>query len=731
MTSTSKNAPFQLSTIAAAAVLALAAQATLADYVAPKTLNITTSTPPSLAATTSVFGATGLQGALTTEVVNATPIDLANWPAGLPGKPTTSGQHFGVLTQLQQSDGSGSNLLLSSDAATAITSWTTLASGELRKSSLVVDSNATLKVGTTIAGGASLTSWDGKSVVSVSNDGNSVTGTTNINTTGTAATNVGNTTSGTVVAVSGGTANASFKNNAAALGVTGGGNLTTTDTNAQLTFGPNNVNVKAGGTTVTGKLIAADSAIVNNSLTAYSLTGTGNSLVVDTYSSRFVSADTKNFITTNNDGNNIQGLTNNVTGTTNNITGTTNTVKGATNTIVSNVGNTAVVDATSSRFVSADTKNWVATNNTGNNVYGVSNTITAAAGHTAVVDATSSRFVSGDTKNWVATNNAGNVINGVTNTVTGTTNINTTGTAATTIGNSTAATTVRLDGGNANVWVANNSVNLGVNKGGQVSTGVNQASITSGGSNGGLMVYQNAQTIVAGTGGNLTNGNSVSQALLNGQTFNNRLQGNTLVDGNMYINGTLNYTSNTSATTTVSNGTSILAGATRQTTGSLQIANGGAAGTVSQLTLTNGMGVTNGVRVFENQTVISGGTSGTQIQLQDNQVIFSNTSNGSPTKLTGVAAGTSEFDAVNYGQYKDLEKTLSRGVASIAAIANIPQVDQGKSVSVGVGVGSFNGESAYALGVSVRAATDGVIKASVASGRSGKSTFGAGAAWSF
>jgi autotransporter adhesin len=79
-----------------------------------------------------------------------------------------------------------------------------------------------------------------------------------------------------------------------------------------------------------------------------------------------------------------------------------------------------------------------------------------------------------------------------------------------------------------------------------------------------------------------------------------------------------------------------------------------------------------------------------------------------------------------------LEKLVSQGIASTTAIANIPQVDQDKTFAVGVGVGSFNSQSAVAVGATFRPMPNAVLKASVGTGGSGgKVVFGAGAAMSF
>jgi autotransporter adhesin len=105
---------------------------------------------------------------------------------------------------------------------------------------------------------------------------------------------------------------------------------------------------------------------------------------------------------------------------------------------------------------------------------------------------------------------------------------------------------------------------------------------------------------------------------------------------------------------------------------------------------------------------------------------------GAPLTVTGVANGSSTYDAVNFGQVKDLEKLLSRGISSATALANIPQVDTSKMFAVGAGVASFNGETAFAIGASARVGGSGVIKASVGSGSgSGKAAYGLGGGWSF
>jgi hypothetical protein len=67
---------------------------------------------------------------------------------------------------------------------------------------------------------------------------------------------------------------------------------------------------------------------------------------------------------------------------------------------------------------------------------------------------------------------------------------------------------------------------------------------------------------------------------LNGKTYQNKVNGNLLVDGNVYINGTLDYVSSNSANTTVVGvgGTSNLS-STQGTTAGTAIVMKGSAGT--------------------------------------------------------------------------------------------------------------------------------------------------------
>ncbi|MGW8169889.1 MAG: YadA-like family protein [Sulfurovaceae bacterium] len=99
-------------------------------------------------------------------------------------------------------------------------------------------------------------------------------------------------------------------------------------------------------------------------------------------------------------------------------------------------------------------------------------------------------------------------------------------------------------------------------------------------------------------------------------------------------------------------------------------------------------------------------------------------------QIHGLAPGTLGTDAVNLNQLNGIENDMSKGIAAATALANIPQVDQGKTYSLGIGYGHFNGENALAIGGSWRYNTDGIMKVSVGTGGSG-ATVGVGTAMSW
>jgi hypothetical protein len=206
------------------------------------------------------------------------------------------------------------------------------------------------------------------------------------------------------------------------------------------------------------------------------------------------------------------------------------------------------------------------------------------------------------------------------------------------------------------------------------------------------------------------------------------------VTGNSTVGGTLGVTGASTFNNSVQVDTN---GAVANAVGTAVL---GVANNAASLGVTNAAGHLNGVVANTTSTVISGGTATTTLTLDDAGATFATGLSGSGVAAVvhGVANGVVATDAVNKGQLdavaNDLhraEKMLSRGIASTTAIANIPQVDQNKTFSVGVGIGGYNSQNALAVGVSYRFAPNAVLKASVGSASGDKAAYGIGAGWSW
>jgi hypothetical protein len=206
-------------------------------------------------------------------------------------------------------------------------------------------------------------------------------------------------------------------------------------------------------------------------------------------------------------------------------------------------------------------------------------------------------------------------------------------------------------------------------------------------------------------------------------------------------------TGSTSVMATVNSGQSVLAGG-QTTTSQMSIGNIGQQGarvdangkvtmgaldqSTAALTVTNGQGNTHGFVVNETSATMSGGTTSTSLTLNDGGARFSNASSGGPVRVTGVADGRHDYDAVNYRQLK----SVKAGIAGIAAMTNIPQVEQYKKFALGLGLGRYDGVTSMAIGASARLSENAIVKASVSNGIAGggsrKSTvygIGAGFSW--
>ena len=228
------------------------------------------------------------------------------------------------------------------------------------------------------------------------------------------------------------------------------------------------------------------------------------------------------------------------------------------------------------------------------------------------------------------------------------------------------------------------------------------ATLTVSGSGGGTThTLFNASTNATGTTSAVTIGTA-------GNTVNT-IQGSTNT-----ITGTTNINTTGIAATNIGNttGTVGITGSTNTITGTTSVnivadsnvipADGRGAVNVTEttasLTVTNALGNTHGITVGTANTVISGGTNSTTLTLNDSGATFADTTTGGPARVTGVADGANPYDAVNFRQLKDVKETAYSGIASVAALAAMPDPIQGNKFSMGLGYGHYEGQDAVAIG---------------------------------
>lgn len=100
---------------------------------------------------------------------------------------------------------------------------------------------------------------------------------------------------------------------------------------------------------------------------------------------------------------------------------------------------------------------------------------------------------------------------------------------------------------------------------------------------------------------------------------------------------------------------------------------------------------------------------------------------------TRAAETLKSANAFTSDQVTKLETKTAGGVAAIAAMASVPQLTAGKNLSVGVGVGSYDGKTAISVGVHKRINESMTARFNLATGMGSgaKPVIGAGAAWEF
>lgn len=130
----------------------------------------------------------------------------------------------------------------------------------------------------------------------------------------------------------------------------------------------------------------------------------------------------------------------------------------------------------------------------------------------------------------------------------------------------------------------------------------------------------------------------------------------------------------------------------------------------------------NSIRIQRNEERIDGAYAG----------IYDNRKNIEANRQA-ISRNSHEIQKLNKN-FSDLKNTVdanrkraAAGIAGVAAMANIPEVNSHQTFSLGVGVGGFDGQQAVAVGASARVNDNLTVKASVAANNE-EVVWGAGAA---
>ena len=508
---------------------------------------------------------------------------------------------------------------------------------------------------------------------------------------------------------------------------------TTGTTSVETKVGDSTIKTDVNGTTITGKTNSMTSGTTGNTI----INGeSGNTITAAVGATNAINGDTD-----------ITG-TLDVTGTTNiNTTGNADTSIGNTTGKVGITGNQVDINTAAG----AGATKIGSANNT--------SAVTIASGSASLVTESGNNTLTvgnGGTNTIEATGTGKNVVKG-------TTEINATGNAATTIGSADAdAGDVTLQSGQnsvvinkdtgtkvtGNMEVTGNTQldgTLTVAKNTTLNGDVNQIGNADGSSTSNTLTAKNntikatgANTIKAGDDTNgynqiVVNNTGAAEGVIvnaigttDGVVMNGGVAGQ---QGNatMVLSGT-------KAALTASTGTGLVINNDPRVPDTTILSGGASTGTASTVTLADNSARVmtsggNGMWADASSANLTGG--GNALSMSSSGARFHNERTGGPIKVTGVANGTSKYDAVNYGQLQDVERLASRGIASVTAMTNIPQVEQGKTFAVGAGIGSYNGYQALAIGASGRIMDDLVFKASIGSSENGHAAFGGGVSYSW
>jgi trimeric autotransporter adhesin len=242
--------------------------------------------------------------------------------------------------------------------------------------------------------------------------------------------------------------------------------------------------------------------------------------------------------------------------------------------------------------------------------------------------------------------------------------------------------------------------------------------------------------------GNTTLANTTTGTLNAGNTTVGTLAaGNTTVTGNATVSGTLT-AGNTTVGTLIAGNTTVQGNAAvvgtltagNATVGTLSAGNS-TVGTLSAGNTTTANAQVNGTLAVTGASTTNG-LSNTGNITTDTLSTTGNASVGGSLNMNGnrinnVGPGVAGTDAVNINQLAAVEKKLSSGVASAAAMAALPEPGAGQTASIGVATAGYNGQAAIAVGGSYRSPTGNVTFKYGAAYSGNRTTVSAGVGFSW
>jgi trimeric autotransporter adhesin len=147
----------------------------------------------------------------------------------------------------------------------------------------------------------------------------------------------------------------------------------------------------------------------------------------------------------------------------------------------------------------------------------------------------------------------------------------------------------------------------------------------------------------------------------------------------------------------------------------------------------NSVAIGNGAAANESNSVAIGNGS---VANEPNSVSVGTA--GNERTITNVAPGVNPTDAVNVSQLQGVQQSVNNvaknaytGSAMAGALAALPQVEPGKTVMLGAGLGNYGGYTALALGGSARVTANTIVKFGVSTVNGDRMMVNAGVGYSW